>query len=400
MKYLVPILFGLLSLAAQRYIDFKYVDEIAVIAIVAGWLFAIKQSGRMRAPVVESESIVSEARQFVDRCDVIVQSTGFYARESRGLAEDLSRCRSMIHEAVHDLQNSFSGLSAHTKMQTDMVLDLIRKTADSKDDENSDQETSSKISFSEFTTETNKLLDFFIQQTIETSRDSTHVLYGIDDVAGQMSKVEDLLGDIRSIANQTNLLALNAAIEAARAGEAGRGFAVVADEVRNLSVTSNDFSIKISELVADAMQNINVAQSRIEQMASKDMMFAIESKEKVDITFQEMDALNEFVSETLEKVSLTTTSIDHQVGVAVKALQFEDIVRQLVEHVEERFADLDVIVSQLGIIAASKPADEHTNVAINIIEEKIKHLNKLHENNMKDKKVQQESLDAGAVELF
>ena len=393
MKYLVPILFGLLSLAAQRYIDFKYVDEIAVIAIVAGWLFTIKQSGRMRAPVVESESIVSEARQFVDRCDVIVQSTGFYARESRGLAEDLSRCRSMIHEAVHDLQNSFSGLSAHTKMQTDMVLDLIRKTADSKDDENSDQETSSKISFSEFTTETNKLLDFFIQQTIETSRDSTHVLYGIDDVAGQMSKVEDLLGDIRSIANQTNLLALNAAIEAARAGEAGRGFAVVADEVRNLSVTSNDFSIKISELVADAMQNINVAQSRIEQMASKDMMFAIESKEKVDITFQEMD-------ETLEKVSLTTTSIDHQVGVAVKALQFEDIVRQLVEHVEERFADLDVIVSQLGIIAASKPADEHTNVAINIIEEKIKHLNKLHENNMKDKKVQQESLDAGAVELF
>src|SRR5574343_718720 len=71
----------------------------------------------------------------------------------------------------------------------------------------------------------------------------------LDDLNAKAAAIHLLTGRIEGVAKQTNLLALNAAIEAARAGEAGRGFAVVADEVRNLSENTNKFSKQIRTLV-------------------------------------------------------------------------------------------------------------------------------------------------------
>ncbi|MBM3903534.1 MAG: PAS domain S-box protein [Thaumarchaeota archaeon] len=87
----------------------------------------------------------------------------------------------------------------------------------------------------------------------------------VKKLATELNKINDIVGFITKISEQTNLLALNAAIEAARAGEAGRGFAVVADEVKRLAESSRTGAEQISNLVKDLTGASQVTTKNIEE---------------------------------------------------------------------------------------------------------------------------------------
>jgi methyl-accepting chemotaxis protein len=308
---------------------------------------------------------------------------------------ELHQLKTLIGDAVVTMSGSFNNLHGLTSGQSAMVHSLVY------DLDGAMEHSSSEKSFARFAQETDGVLRFFIDHILDISKQSMEMVGVINDVGDHMAHVERLLADVQKIADQTNLLALNAAIEAARAGEAGRGFAVVADEVRNLSKNSDKFSEEIKRVVNASKSNIATAQRMIELMASKDMNVAISSKASIDNMMAGIASINAKVAQNIAEVSKTTDKIDESVGNAVRGLQFEDMARQLIEYMQTNTQHFQAVADEARLaIGVFKSAD--SSVWEKELDEGISRLNsiRLAWRTEATKIVSQSSVGEGDVELF
>lgn len=173
----------------------------------------------------------------------------------------------------------------------------------------------------------------------------------------QTHEMNSILDSIRDISNQTNLLSLNASIEAARAGDAGRGFAVVADEIRKLS----DSSEKLVEQIAKIVNSIQLSMTEMNQKLANGLDELEKSNDMANITmgsFRDIKDANDVecamaldIKEMMDELFKGITNIAESMAQIENATNENTVVSQDISAtVEEETANLEEVASKMGLL--------------------------------------------------
>ena len=262
------------------------------------------------------------------------------------LDTEIGKVDSLLTSAIREISHAFHGLSRNIEIQHALAASLIeyyRHDSDNKDNHMG--------RFEEFVKVTQSTLTVFVESTVENSCMSSDLVELMERITQKIGLILQSTTDMDAIAKQTNLLALNAAIEAARAGEAGRGFAVVADEVRALSNRSTLFSEAIREHVNSVYNDLKIADASVSQMAARDMSAALASKMQVENMLSSLDGLNGHTLKVVTELDQLSQDVGLSVNRAVTALQFQDMSSQLLALMRKHCQQLVQFARALGSLS-------------------------------------------------
>ena len=217
-----------------------------------------------------------------------------------------------------------------------------------------------RSSLQRYTESTSEIVDEMLGQFRTLDSASGRLRENYETISQDFNEIVGYLGEINDINAQTNLLALNAAIEAARAGAAGRGFSVVADEVRALSMRTDEFNGKIRSKIGETEVKLANSMDALDMATDVKLDGSERSHQVVTDMTRELNEMNASIAQQSEMIAQLSHQIHKLVREGVLSLQFEDIARQLIEHIESRVDGVNQYVDNLlgGYLDFCRSSDE------------------------------------------
>lgn len=274
----------------------------------------------------EMQTIVSSLNNMVAQMTTLISANQDVSQELAASSEELSMVTEETAKSTERVTHSIEEITKSIEYQLYSSKSTKKTVEELIEGLNIVVEDSNKVTnyAAEATREAENgrgLVSNTIDQMNIISKSISTTSTAIDQLNQKSKSIGEIIDVIRAIADQTNLLALNAAIEAARAGEHGKGFAVVADEVRKLAEQSGNSAKNIYELIQDIQVDTENANKSMERV--------------IDDAKIGLDVVNK-TGEGFGKIVISTKDVQERItDVAARALNMNNLITTLLENVTE-----------------------------------------------------------------
>ena len=329
-----------------------------------------KSTGPMHADFYANPMLDREGR--VTHVVIVMLDTTESVRQSEAIKQNGERMLEIANTVQGLLENAsgdcaqLSGVLVKTDAATSDTAGRMRETLTAMEQMNmavldisknaGDAATTSE-EMRNTATDGQHLMQQVVTSITHVQNTSQELSKGMGQLSADAQSINQIMTVISDIADQTNLLALNAAIEAARAGEAGRGFAVVADEVRKLAEKTMSATSEVATAIENIQQstqrnkeNVDAAVSNIEEVTNLAHTSGEELKKIVDATVHSADMVRT-IAAAAEEQSASSTEINQSVE-AVEGI-FQDLAGSITEanaaaqRLNDQMGQIKVLMDQL-----------------------------------------------------
>lgn len=355
------------------------VRATAVVAIVAWAVLALWALRHARAPGARhaqerQEQLMSELSESI-------------SREAAGADAELNRSRTLIREAVAQLNGTFRSMEEQSRRQRGTITGLI--------------EQEGSVGVREFANNAGTLVGDLSRQLAENGREGVHTVQLIDEMAQQLDETFGLLGELEEQSEQIGRVWRSAVSPSI--SDPGSALRVFAFELKQLLERSTGFSDRIRSLVGSSRYMVGRVRSRIESTAEREIDTSVEANRRADAMVGDVLKLNSALAIGIGTVAACSDRIRSDVAQAVRMLQFEDITRQALGagnvHLG-RLQTLNEYASQLQrLVTATHASATVRQQAVEALSDRLQDSREVWAEPV-HKPVSQLSLQAGSVELF
>jgi len=256
-----------------------------------------------------------------------------YSEAALMLRKEIYAVVQHTEQAANTISSSFQAVINKATLQAREAMELLEGTQGGATD-------GAPQSLTDFIRVSDERLTKMADEVVRVADLSVQMVKELDGVQSRTQAIDGFLLDVEKLADQTSLLALNADIEAARVGEHGRGFSVVAQEVRRLSQRSHEFSDRIRQHLKEVKVGLHKTYGDMRNLSAADMEHALKIKDDVVALTRSLEDKNREVAETVGRINTTSREIAQDVHNVVVSLQFHDITSQKLKGMLELMDEL------------------------------------------------------------